>query len=62
MKLPTGRILSTVFTYSDISIQEPSSDFIFISQSNSNYYALSATIYNTYPAIIVVLGHAFYSF
>lgn len=62
MKLPTGRILSTVFNASDISFQEPSSDFIFISQSNSNYCALSATLHNTYPAIIVLLGDAICSF
>lgn len=62
MKLLTGGILSTVFTSSDASIQETSSDFIFISQSNCNYYILPETIHNTYPAIIVVLGHVFYSF
>lgn len=62
MKLPTGRILSTVFTASDITLQETASDFIFISQSKCNYCALSATTHNTYMAINGASDNAFYSF
>lgn len=54
MKLPTGGILSTVFTGSDISLQEPSSDFIFISQTNCNYYVFYAPIF---IHIQLSLGH-----
>ena len=62
MKLRMGRILSTVFTARDTSLQEPSSDFIFISQSNI-IHVLSLQIFTIHICLslrqlTILFGHS----